>query len=291
MISSIDSFRVNVVLKSLTNLNSLQSSWPSWKPQIDKLIQTPNTEDGIYQLGSNLANIFRSNVVTGRSNSAVSSGGAAWEGLICWYLNLVFFGTDVLVVKPTLQQKPRVIDDATTVNIGNQRTNTESDLVAFSVPNNHKVSDNIIDINKNVEENLSDTDLTIIQCKTNWNDNAQIPMLWDLIYFSNSFRLPNVSVGTNGVTPNSFRKFSYSFMTVPTVNTNFSAESLAVLRVKNLSGGNYWGRPSLNGVAKSISEFFTTNFGNHFNGSIQQSIKKNILNHPKVFENFLNLTT
>ena len=25
-------------------------------------------------------------------------------------------------------------------------------------------------------------EIGVIQCKTNWNDNAQIPMLWDMIY-------------------------------------------------------------------------------------------------------------
>ena len=41
-----------------------------------------------------------------------------------------------------------------------------------------------------------------LQCKTNWNDNAQVPMLWDIIYSSNE-KLNNISVGINGVSPHS----------------------------------------------------------------------------------------
>ncbi|MCH1941641.1 hypothetical protein [Holdemania massiliensis] len=28
----------------------------------------------------------------------------------------------------------------------------------------------------------------IIQCKTNWNDNAQVPMFWDAVYAADRFR-------------------------------------------------------------------------------------------------------
>lgn len=28
----------------------------------------------------------------------------------------------------------------------------------------------------------------IIQCKTNWNDNAQIPMLWNMVYATKDFK-------------------------------------------------------------------------------------------------------
>ena len=32
------------------------------------------------------------------------------------------------------------------------------------------------------EKHFTSLEIHIIQCKTNWNDNAQIPMLWDMVY-------------------------------------------------------------------------------------------------------------
>ncbi len=244
----------------------------------------------IYDLGEKLESIFKGNRVTGRDNSAVSTGGTAWECLICWYLNLVFYGTEVVVVRPHVNFLPQVISNALTISISNVKTNTESDLIAFNVPNlPDDESYDLGKINKMILANPLDVDLAVIQCKTNWNDNSQIPMLWDLIYSSNSFRVPNVSVGNKGVSPTSFKKFTYGFVTVPTSRGQFESDGLAVLRVKNLSGGNYWGRPSKNGVAKSVNEFFTTNYGGYFQGTVQKSIQKNLIDSTGSLSAFLDL--
>jgi hypothetical protein len=138
-----------------------------------------------------------------------------------------------------------------------------------------------------VTDNLLHTDIAIVQCKTNWNDNAQVPMLWDLIYNSKDFRITNVSVGIKGVNPASFRRFAYAFMTVPTSKGPFNPTSLAVLRVKNMTGGNYWGRKSAAGVSSCINEFFR-NFPDVFTGGVMQHLKKQLEN-PAVLEAFLSL--
>ncbi|MBK7639999.1 MAG: hypothetical protein IPJ22_08130 [Bacteroidetes bacterium] len=55
--------------------------------------------------------------------------------------------------------------------------------------------------------------------------------------------------------------FSYSFVTVPSnQNTVYNPQGVAVKRVTNLSGGNYWGSSSVQNVAKSLKEIFTNNF-------------------------------
>ena len=41
---------------------------------------------------------------------------------------------------------------------------------------------NIEKINDFITFNFDKIEINVIQCKTNWNDNAQIPMLWDMIY-------------------------------------------------------------------------------------------------------------
>ena len=288
--SNVDEFRKHC-LNQATSLRSFADSWGAWHPEILNILGNNPTEQEIFRLGDSLGQIFRSNQVLGRSNSAVSTGGAAWECLVLWYLNMIFWGTDVVVIRPNRDLLPPVIADAITVSISNHNTNTESDLIAFNVPNSGNLSNyNLEQIDLLISQNLLDVDLTVIQCKTNWNDNAQIPMLWDLIYSAKQFRVPQISVGINGVSPSSFRRFAYSFVTVPTVQTPFRPSSMSVLRVKNLTGGNYWGRPTLNGVAKSVSEFATVNYPTHFLGSVSNSIQRNLMNNTKDLDMFLNLS-
>jgi len=288
--SSIDDFRLDM-LRHISQLGSFQNSWSAWEPLILRFLGSKPTAQNIYDLGENLETIFKGNVVTGRNNSAVSTGGTAWECLVCWYLNLVFYGTDVIVVRPHINFMPNTVSNALTISISNVKTNTESDLVAFNVPSLSNGSQlDLRGIDAIIANNPLQTELSVIQCKTNWNDNAQIPMLWDLIYSSNSFRMANVSVGTGGISPTSFKRFTYSFVTVPTSRGQFAANSLAVLRVKNLSGGNYWGRHSKSGVARSLNEYFTSNYGSYFSGTVQQSIDSNVISNPQILNKFLTIT-
>lgn len=115
-------------------------------------------------------------------------------------------------------------------------------------------------INPITEECIKHVELAIIQCKTNWNDNAQIPMLWDMIYKAKDFKDLNIKVGSNGFSIDSMKDFSYAFATVPTnrkINKEniYKTSSTSVLRVSKLSGGNYWGYPSESGIAMNLNEF------------------------------------
>ena len=156
------------------------------------------------------------------------------------------------------------------MNYGNFQSNTESDLIAITFPNKE---DYCCDDNDGQDLNVLNTlsardfanlEIHIIQCKTNWNDNAQIPMLWDAIYSATNFR-NNITVGANGYSIHDCARFSYSFVTVPSnpLRKNnrdiYTTTSTAVLRVHNLSGGNYWGNPSKSGVASSVKEVLERN--------------------------------
>ena len=84
-------------------------------------------------------------------------------------------------------------------------------------------------------------------------------MLWDMIYFADKFKT-NITVGREGYAISNARLFSYAFATVPTVKIDkFKRNSVAVLRVSNLSGGNYWGIKSVSGIASSIKEMLGRN--------------------------------
>jgi hypothetical protein len=278
------------MLHHLAGVSSFAASWSDWSGSILRALGNPPSGSSVFNLGDQLSGVFRSRSVGTRSNAAVSQGGTAWEGLICWYLNLVFWGSDVVVIRPHREYLPQTISDALSVSIQNVATNTESDLVAISIPMGNQQGDaDIHVIDQILQSNARSSSVCVIQCKTNWNDNSQIPMLWDLIYNSTTFRVPNVSVGRNGMSPASFMRFAYAFVTVPTSRGAFSPSSLNVLRVRGLTGGNFWGHKSRVGVAKSINEFFTTNFRTTFGGSVQTHIQKSIVSTPDILTKFLTL--
>ena len=84
-----------------------------------------------------------------------------------------------------------------------------------------------------------------------------------------------ISVGTDGYSIHDAKRFTYSFVTVPSNQLvkngrqQYKNTSTAVLRVINLSGGNYWGLPSSAGVASSIKELVERNLKTgHTNGII-----------------------
>lgn len=288
-LSIADSFRLQM-MRHLIGISSFTNSWPSWQPHIQSAIGTTPSGLGVFNLGDHLSSIFRSRVVGSRSNAAVSQGGTAWECLVCWYMNLVFFGTDVIVVRPHNSFLPAVLKDALSVNIQNVSTNTESDLVAFQLPNSQVIGQATLNlVNQLLTANAKTAAVCVVQSKTNCNDNSQIPMLWDLIYNSTNFRIPNVSVGKNGVSPSSFQRFAYAFVTVPTSRGAFKPSSLPVLRVRGLTGGNYWGGASRPGTARSLNEFFATNFPASFSGTVQNHVQSSLIANPTVFNKFLSL--
>ncbi len=276
-------------INSIFKMSSIQKVWPLWQKDINKLISnsTPNATE-LQSIGNNLHDIFKS-TSSGRSQSTVSGGGAAWEGFVCWYLNLCLIGSRTVVIKSNKSLTPSFVSDSITVKYGNFASNTESDLLAITFPKLCHESDQQFQklsgltsyLNQTIIDNTSDTELTVIQCKTNWNDNAQIPMLWDLIYRSEGFTSDVATVGQNGAQHSSYSKFKYAFVTVPTVDhTKFKPTSTAVMRLKNLSAGNYWGLPQSTGIAGNVFDLITNNFHSSldsYNGTWIANIQSEIL--------------
>lgn len=287
-------------VKHLFNTPGFQKVWNIWRTEIHKFLPAM-TGHQIYDLGDHLRDIFyTTNHSSVRSQSDVSGGGANWEALVCWYLNLCLAGRRTVVIKHNAKLIPKCISDAITINYGTYPSNTESDLIAITFP---KKTDYISDkdcinvkdynnqsikcrkharsqynlaeiINALCSRDFNEIEIHIIQCKTNWNDNAQIPMLWDAVYSAINFR-SGVTIGLNGYSIADVRKFTYSFVTVPTVKPEkIKPSSMCVLRVMNLSGGNYWGMPSQIGVANSVKEMINRNLKSGSTYSIIQSISE-----------------
>lgn len=312
MIGPLDDFRMRMLSK-LSQIPSFEETWPFLEHGIKRTLGGSSRGVDIFRLGDALSALFlavpearKAAQLSGLSepaiaNSArtqqdVSTGGVVWECLVAWYLNFVCYGTDLIASKRTTANTPSVITDAISVTLHGYSTTTESDLVIYSVPEVDSYADRpltIADINRAVENDTNECAVAIVQCKTNWNDNAQIPMLWDLIYRSLPFvNVSSIQIGRNGVNPRSFREQSikYAFMTVPTNQKMiYKVGSVPVTRVLGLSGGNYWGKPTKPGVATGFSDFLNNNFSAHFQGSIQNHIDRQLSKRTDLMDRFLTL--
>lgn len=263
-------------LASVFAMSTFAQSRQVWGPAIDGLTNNMSDPDAIYALGGRLAHVFSLTGAPGRDQSSLSGGGAAWEGLVCWYLNTILAGTNAIVLKQSKKFVPEVISNAMTVTYKNVRTNTESDLTGLILPEVPELISGIYErtrFNQILSKNLSRTSAHSIQCKTNWNDNAQIPMLWDMVYQFRDVKSHSVRVGVEGFDLDDLLDFTYSFVTVPTGKKVVRPNSMQVHRVHSLSGGNYWGKPSESGVAESISEIFKRVFRRAFQTDVRSHIK------------------
>ncbi len=274
-----------VAIKEIFNGKVFRNSFEKkWKDELqNKIIENGNNGFALISLGNHLSDIFGLTKGEGReganSQSSLSGGGAAWEGLVTWYLNIVLAGTRSVALKMNKRIVPSPFLEAISVSYSNHKTNTESDIIVITFPDitisppeeNEKL------LHENIEafsrENFSEFSLDIVQCKTNWNDNAQIPMLWDMLYSAETFNNKQISIGTTQFRIPALKNFSYSFVTVPTSRGPFKTNSLSVLRVNNISGGNYWGKPSEKGIANSLTEIFNRNLGHSCNDFIRNADK------------------
>ena len=286
-----------ITVKKLFTTGTLANCWPTWQTEIRNRIGTNYNADDLINLGDQLSDIFRATGGGGRGQGSLSASGTAWESLVCWYINLCTSGSRI-VASRTMSLNPNPVRDAISVNYGSTRCNSESDITITIFPdlNDYNINVNMLNVldrntvipslkrgklNKTLLDFLANRDFTqyevgIIQCKTNWNDNAQIPMLWDMIYSVGRFRNHNIQVGFNNFSIHSLRNFTYSFATVPSnQRTIYSSNSTAVKRVSNLSGGNYWGKPTQQNVARSIKEIFA-NYSSGFRTSLRVDLSNAI---------------
>jgi hypothetical protein len=300
MPNTIPDYYRKLSVESLFSTQTLKNCWPTWQTKINEILGEEYNETNLIDLGDRLSEIFTSTGGEGRGQSEVSAGGTAWESLVCWYINLCTIGSRTVAIRK-MSLVPKPIQDAITVNYGNFACNTESDITVITFPdlpeyhseistlsveNNGTLIEGMVrnKLNSEISNFLCSRDfdsfeIGVIQCKTNWNDNAQIPMLWDMIYSANGFRGRNITIGREGFNIHNANNFTYSFVTVPSnQRANYNSNSVAVKRVTNLSGGNYWGKPSEQHVARSLKEIFTNNFQAGYANNIRADIRANLQN-------------
>lgn len=269
-------------VESAMSTNSAKNSFPYWSKSISSITSEKFSGRVLFDLGDHLRDIFKASSqgntrVGENTNSSVSAGGAAWESLVCWYLNLCLIGSNVVVIKSKKDLLPRFVTDAIAVKYNNFKSNTEADLIYIAFPEvmewpekgEKELFSHYFDRVLSTAFSMKDIAIGVIQTKTNWNDNAQIPMLWDMVYSAKGFGR-NVTVGSKGRSIESFANFTYSFVTVPSqkdTDKNYKVTSTSVNRVRNISGGNYWGLPTKDGVADSLNEFIGRNLSDYIPGA------------------------
>ena len=265
----IEGFR-SEVMQSTMSTGSMRKTWPLLQPALSAHVRQPidPTKRRIFDLGDHLSEAFLS-VGGARGQSDLGQAGVVWESLIVWYLNICLCGTDAVAFKGNKRFVARPIDKALTIKHHNVSLRSETDTLVVRLDNQElsgeaNSAEEAVQKYKDIlERHYRDINLINLQCKTNWNDIAQIPMLWNLVY-SPTFRHNEVGVGMDGYTITGFRVFRYAFVTVPTQRKyKFTPTCLPVLRVRTCSGGNYWGKPTQNGVAFSIKEIFGLNQANN----------------------------
>lgn len=229
------------------------------------------TPQKIINFGDCLSEAFRSVGSGDRSQESLSGGGYVWSALIAWYLNLGYLGTDTVALCGS-SFVPDCIKDSVSVNYYSTSVGADLDVVVLAMPGikNRESKPSLTSCKREIEEfcshHFNELGLVILQCKTNWNDNAQVPMLWNLL-FRQAKRgvIPEngYTFGRNNRNLRNLKHFSYAFATVPTSGggpSGFHGTKLPVLRVQGMTGGAYWGYPTKSGVCRSIKEFFNHQF-------------------------------
>lgn len=266
------------------------SCWEIWKPLIKEKCDNCNYAKALLDIGDSLRDIFKTTRPgSGRGGqSEMSSAGTLWEAIILWYMNICLLGSRAVVIKKS-SKLPKPIKDALTVYYDNLACSAEPDLTVMVFPKKDVfVGEPDLFLTpraRNIDnEKLSNEvakyfelfQIGVIQCKSNWNENSQIPMLWDIIYNSGGIPAQHIMVGTETFNLKDLKRFTYSFVTMPSNGLNgYSSTRVEISRVRNLSGGNYWGVPTKNGVAKSVKEIFRL-FDSAFSTSIKSTLTKEL---------------
>ena len=266
MTSLIEQLRFEAV-NDLFQLKGFGSGWEPRRVLLSSILGAMPSKSRFIDLGENLSEAFKILGSTNRSQSSLSTAGSTWEALVVWYLNLCLVGTRAVCVRgPRLCPAP--IRDALSVSYESSILRNEPDVILISsetlarAPSELNRKLMLSKADTLIAQTFASTGVVNFQCKTNWNDNAQIPMLWNMLYnqAQRGAVIPNgFTIGRNGHSLSTLGAFGYSFVTVPTQKKGpegYKPAGTDVLRAKTMTAGNYWGYPTRNGVCFSLAEFF-----------------------------------
>jgi len=301
--SLIEEFRAKVI-SDIMSMPNMAYSWAHFRSCLGSHVSHPApTPAELFSLGDQLSAAFRSNrlptkagstTTQAKEQSEASAGGSVWEGLIVWYLNLCLAGSRSVAIKKN-SHLPNTVRESLKVIISGGISLTEPDVLVLTFDDPRV--DDPIPLAKNgapirtspikLLQTLIDSSVLAdasyrkkvtvinIQCKTNWNDSIQTPMLWNLLYASarhlsgssSSAVLPilkanSITFGDGGNYIKDLGGYAYGFVTVPTNEKGASAytsTSTPVIRARSFTAGHYWGKASKPHICTSVKEFFNSN--------------------------------
>ena len=146
-------------ISKIFSVKTFQNAFFYWKKDILQIIgKNVNevSEDKILLLGQNLRNIFMSTSSKKRGQGDLSGGGAAWECLCTWYLNLLLANTRGIVFKFSKPIFPEAIRDSITIKYNNFENTSETDLLGFVFPENQNFTNKICGFNKEAIEKFNE---------------------------------------------------------------------------------------------------------------------------------------
>ena len=305
-------------MEHVKSVDSFMKCFPKCLPAIRSKIGKADA-DSILALGDSMREIFRSTKEEARVGDAkevngnLCRAGTFWECMETWYCNLTTLGRRTVVIKKKQNLIPTPIWDALVWRIGEKNQNTETDLIAITFPDlpeysadprtlrlidengkeirtYRKKRDGSMEFNrKKVFDFLARRDFNlievhVIQCKTNWNDSSYQVSLWNDVYEG---RKSGITTGQNGYSIKDLKRFSYSFATVPTNRVeNYNSETPCVHFMKELSGGNYWGMRTKDGVAESFEVMIEKNLSSGSSKSLQETLSEAIPDLSKEYSYF-----
>ena len=245
-----------------------------------------------------------------------SRAGVLWESLLVWYCNLCMIGTRSVVIRKSKKLVPSQFLDAITADYGVATDDSEADLIAITFPDDADFTDEMPDSFKMdgkkikmlrdkgtkgyerlgplvkivftkflfrlVDNHFKDFEMGIVSCKTPWNDFAVIPQHWDLVYslsdtHPDALATKGFSIGTKGYSINNLSNFFYAFVALPSQDPGIiRPNGMPVVRLRSLSGGNFWGLPTRPDIAESMKEIFARNFQTSFGNGVVDNLKDEI---------------
>jgi hypothetical protein len=267
--SLIEAYR-NEQVQALFRIKSFRNTFEElWREELEPLVRE-GRGDELVGLGEHLKELFSKGSNKTRDQSQLSGGGTVWECLLCWWMNACLVGTRGIALLAPFAPYP--LRDAMTINLGSKKVRSEPDMLLLDFPvdavspggKKEALRKAISDLTKN---HRSEMGVCNLQCKTNWNDNAQTVMLWSIVYgiaadAGYGKDLPGGMTVGGEYTLKMFHRFRYGFATVPTNKGEYKPTSLPALRLSSLSGFTYWGLPQTDGVARSLKSVFTDHFIN-----------------------------
>lgn len=305
-LNKLDKIRINFLkeISDYVTITGEHGVWEFMNKSINSFVQLDSNmkfnAESILGIGDHLKDIWSSPPKDPNPQRGKNISGTSWNFVTAWYLNLIFWKTNILITKGSYLPKP--LADCLNVTANEENLYGSKDvLMAFSIPNVEGFEKNSFEdpyegLSNHLFKNLHSIEAVAINTKTNFSDAIKEDMLWSILFELSKKELndnkSNIKFGSDSANINMLNNFSYSVISAPSGPKNYKENTKEIIRSKQLSGGFFWGMKTKDGVAPSIREFPKNHFFNIFPSeeTLGDHIDKIISEDDSYIENFFNLS-